>query len=142
VSAPSSPPARPVALRTLAVVALFGAYAATVALAPLEETPASAVATRPDSSPAGPRAWRAAGCHFCHSLYGLGGHTGPDLTNVISRTSADYVRAAVRSGLPGMPAYGSIEPAELDSIVAYLAEVDRTTSFPPRELTEGVFGVR
>jgi len=138
----ASSPARSVARRTLAVVGIFGVYAAVVGFVPLEEPSAHSMATSPVAESVGPQAWRAAGCHFCHSLYGLGGHTGPDLTNVVSRTSADYVRAVVLSGMPGMPAYKSIEPAELDSIVGYLEAVDRTATYPPRTPTKGVFGVR
>lgn len=145
----SPPPATPraVALRTLAVMTVFGFYAATVALAPPDERP-SADTTTPyttslhPTSPVSPQTWRAAGCHFCHSLYGLGGHTGPDLTNVVSRSSTDYVRVVVQFGRPGMPAYPSIEPAELDAILAYLSEVDRAATYPPRGLIEGALGAR
>lgn len=140
--APASQTARPVALRTLAVVCLFGVYVGIVAFAPIEPTPKPDAVNLPGTVPGGPRAWRAAGCHYCHSLYGLGGHTGPDLTNIVSRTSPDYVHIVVRSGLRGMPAYRSFEPSELDAIVGYLSEVDRTASYPPRSLTEGVFGAR
>jgi len=122
------------------VVAGFGFYAAAVALAPPEESLAHGAAF--SGAPEGARAWRVAGCQSCHSLYGLGGHTGPDLTNVVSRVSADYVRTVVRFGMRGMPAYRTIEPAELEAIVAYLADVDRTATFPPRGLTGAVFGER
>lgn len=133
-------PAGAVACRTLAVVALFGVYAVAVFHVPVGAAPEPTPAT--DAEPAGPRAWRQAGCHFCHSLYGLGGHTGPDLTNVASRRPPEFIRTVVRSGLRGMPPYQSIDPTDLDSIVAYLAEVDHTAEYPPREFLRGVFGAR
>lgn len=142
MSTPASPPVGAVAIRTLTVVAIFGIYAIIVAFAPIQKPRSPGITTMAGPGPAGPRAWRAAGCHFCHSLYGLGGHTGPDLTNVISRTSAGYVRAVVRSGLPGMPDYRHLAPSDLDLIVGYLAEVDHTATYPPRKLSEGVFGDR
>lgn len=85
-------------------------------------------------------AWRAAGCQQCHSIVGLGGHLGPDLTNVISRMSPAYVRAMVRAGPPGMPAYTGLDEQSLDRVVRYLQSIDAWATYPPRALDADALG--
>lgn len=75
-------------------------------------------------------AWRSAGCQFCHSIYGLGGHTGPDLANVVSRESPAYVRAMMIAGPRGMPTYGHLDETALAGIIRYLEAVDGSGRYP------------
>lgn len=126
--------------RTLIVVLVFCAYAAAVAFVPTGTQGEPHAATAIDGPLAGASAWRKSGCHSCHSLYGLGGHTGPDLTNIVSRSSPEYIAAVVTNGLPGMPAYEKMRRDTLEQIVGYLASVDQTATYPPRSLSAGVFG--
>jgi len=72
-------------------------------------------------------------CVACHQFYGLGGHMGPDLTNVISAPDkgADYARAFIESGTDKMPDYG-LEPAEVDALLNFLAFVDSSGTYAPR----------
>lgn len=120
-----------VAMRAAIAVVGFAVYAAAVATWPLEPDPvgrSSAAAHGTESAAAD--AWRAAGCQVCHSVFGLGGHIGPDLTNVVSRTSTGYVRAMVRAGPPGMPAYRDLDEGTLDLLAEYLERVDRAARYP------------
>lgn len=119
----------------------YGAYAVACALVPADLGVGVAGAADPLTR-ADLRAWRMAGCQSCHSILGLGGHTGPDLTNLISRTSPEYVRAIVRAGSRAMPAYPDLQDADLRGIVRYLEAVDRAGSYPPASRSRPVFGDR
>lgn len=127
-----------VAWRTMGAVLGFGIYAFVCAQTPPDPIPAQDTVQAHLPEPL--TAWRSQGCQTCHSLFGLGGHTGPDLTNVISRTSPEFVRAMIRIGPPGMPDYAHLGETTVDAIVTYLGQVDRTASYPPRSLGDSVFG--
>lgn len=70
-------------------------------------------------------------CRNCHSLDEIGGHRGPDLTNVASRlTDQELVRQVIQGG-GDMPAYGvQLSPAEVEALVAYLMTL-RDADVPP-----------
>jgi len=68
-------------------------------------------------------------CVACHQFYGLGGYMGPDLTNVISTRGEAYARAFIAAGTVTMPNLGLAED-EIDSVVAFLAFVDKTGTYP------------
>lgn len=128
---------RSVAQRALVVILGFGLYAAVCASTPADPVSVGIPQAQLTSSRG---AWMASGCQSCHSIYGLGGHIGPDLTNVISRSSPEYVRAMVKAGPPGMPSYGHLDESSVESIVSYLSAVDRSGTYPPRSLRSPVFG--
>lgn len=71
-------------------------------------------------------------CTACHQFYGLGGYMGPDLTNVISRKGPAYAGAFITAGTASMPNLG-LDPDEVSALVAYLAFVDRTGTYPPEK---------
>lgn len=70
-------------------------------------------------------------CTACHQFYGLGGHLGPDLTNVISAKNkgVEYVKAFLNSGVKTMPKFNFTEE-EKDAITQFLIEVDQTGYYP------------
>ena len=70
-------------------------------------------------------------CIACHQFYGLGGYMGPDLTNVISKYGEAYSRAFITAGTARMPDLGLNED-EVSALVAYLAFVDQTGTYPPK----------
>ncbi|MBM4109225.1 MAG: cytochrome c [Phycisphaerae bacterium] len=131
---------RAVARRALIPIVGFGVYAGAVALVPVSDPRPIAPARADTLGARGIEAWRAAGCQHCHSIYGLGGHTGPDLTTIISRTSGAYVRAMVRNGLPGMPAYRDLDERSLARLIRYLEAVDRSGAYPPKSLRADPLG--
>lgn len=73
-------------------------------------------------------------CIACHQFYGLGGYMGPDLTNVVSAPDkgAAYARAFLESGTAKMPDF-HLSAAEIDDLIQFLAFVDSTGVYPPRQ---------
>jgi mono/diheme cytochrome c family protein len=65
---------------------------------------------------------------------------GPDLTNVISRRGEAYARAFIASGTATMPNLG-LAADEINAVVAYLAFVDKTGTYPPENYDVRWFGV-
>lgn len=55
---------------------------------------------------------------------------GPDLTNVISKRGEAYSAAFISAGTARMPNLG-LTTDEVQSLVAYLAFVDQTGTYPP-----------
>lgn len=135
---------RAVACRTLGVLGVYAAYALAAARLPV--SPPRAETSDLPVVPRAPwqesrSAWLAMGCQTCHSIYGLGGHTGPDLTDVTSRVPREYIEAVVRSGARGMPAF-EVDDGTLARIVQYLVSIDASGEYSPTGLGDGVFGVR
>ena len=61
------------------------------------------------------------GCQHCHSIGGVGGHKGPDLSAVGRRKSKAALRQQIVYGSKVMPAFGDdLEPDELKDLIAYL----------------------
>ena len=68
-------------------------------------------------------------CIACHQFYGLGGYMGPDLTNVISNRGELVARVFITAGTASMPRLGLADD-EVDAVLAYLAFVDQTGTYP------------
>ena len=79
-------------------------------------------------------------CVACHQFYGLGGYMGPDLTNVVSNRGEPYARAFIAAGTATMPNLG-LASEEIDAVVAYLAFVDKTGTYPAENYDVRWFGV-
>ena len=61
-------------------------------------------------------------CRNCHSLDGLGGQRGPDLTNVATRLTENQLIRQILQGDGNMPAYGNrLKPYEVTAIVSFLS---------------------
>lgn len=124
--------------RVVIVMIGYCAYVGAVAALPLDSR-ATGVALRPQAV-AGQKVWRVHGCTSCHSMYGLGGHTGPDLTNAWSRLGREYVQTVLRDGVRAMPGF-ALTDAETVDLLAYLEDADATGVYPPRTNFAPVFGV-
>ncbi len=86
---------------------------------------------------AGAEVWRSENCLACHSIYGLGGHIGPDLTNTISRLGAAGVTAKVAAGGARMPPFPLPQEA-VANLIAWLSYIDATGVYPlPRHFSPG-----
>lgn len=106
-----------------AVFAVYSSYVYTAG------TEADHVARMNDSERFGAEVYQQYNCVACHQFYGLGGYRGPDLTNVISNRGAAYARAFISAGTAAMPNLG-LASEEIDAVIAYLAFVDRTGTYP------------
>ncbi|KAA0213836.1 MAG: cytochrome c [Leptolyngbya sp. PLA3] len=124
--------------RSGVVLAGYLVYVGAVAGLPLEDR-ADELTQSPEAR-AGMSVWREQACVACHSVYGLGGHTGPDLTNVWSRMGEEYIRTVLRDGVRAMPSF-ALSEAEVRSLLALLAEADQTGVYPPPSNFAPVFGV-
>jgi ubiquinol-cytochrome c reductase cytochrome b subunit len=74
-------------------------------------------------------------CRNCHAIGGVGGHRGPDLSDVGLRlTHPQLVRQVIEGG-GNMPAYGkTLTPDEVDAVVAYMVTL-RPAHVKPAEDT-------
>ena len=60
-------------------------------------------------------------CRNCHSLDGLGGKRGPELSDVATRLTYNQLVRQVLQGGGNMPAYGKhLKPPEVSALVAFL----------------------
>ncbi len=60
-------------------------------------------------------------CIYCHTISGIGGIHGPDLTDVGNRLNEDQITIKIVNGGKNMPAFGStLTKDELDELVAFL----------------------
>ncbi len=85
--------------------------------------------------------WRSKNCQACHAIYGLGGHIGPDLTNVYSRKKEAYLEVVLKNGLLNMPNL-ELSKYERKQLIKYLKEVDKTGVYPLHHITDNPFGIQ
>jgi len=83
--------------------------------------------------------WQKNNCVSCHSLVGLGGHIGPDLTNVYSEKGEGYITYIVLQGKDKMPGF-QFSQIELKEIISYLKRIDEQLVYPSRNYLAPVFG--
>jgi ubiquinol-cytochrome c reductase cytochrome b subunit len=77
-------------------------------------------------------------CRNCHALEGLGGHRGPDLTDVGTRLTPDQLIRQVVQGGGNMPAYGQqLSPPQIEALVAFLHTLRPRDEPPPRNPAGG-----
>jgi len=61
------------------------------------------------------------GCLHCHSIGDVGGHRGPDLSDVGRTTRKTAIRRQIINGSNIMPPFRDVlAPAEINDLVAYL----------------------
>lgn len=112
-------------LGLIALVILFLSYSIYLYLAPHhEEIPANTLAQE------GKLIWQKKNCVSCHQLYGLGGHLGPDLTNVLSKRTEAHLRAFLTSGTKVMPNFNLTEH-EKDALLEFLKYSNSTGESNP-----------
>jgi mono/diheme cytochrome c family protein len=71
-------------------------------------------------------------CQTCHGAQ-LAGHPPafPSLINVVGRIGEAHIRHNIHDGAPPMPAFPSLTPAQLDDLVAYLANPSKAGTSAP-----------
>jgi mono/diheme cytochrome c family protein len=94
-----------------------GAKVGQTASAPQDAPAAVQVAPITD----GAALFQARGCVQCHTIRGVGGHKGPDLSGVGRRLKKDAIQKQITSGGSTMPAFGDALPGEeIAALVKYL----------------------
>lgn len=83
--------------------------------------------------------WQQKNCTACHQLYGLGGHLGPDLTNVYSNRTEAYIRAFLKAGSPVMPDF-KLSKNEMDDLVEFLKYTNQTGISSPKSFKKNLDG--
>ncbi len=79
----------------------------------------------------GKKVWQQKNCTSCHQLYGLGGHLGPDLTNITERRTKPQIEAFLKNGVKQMPNF-NLSQHEMDALFAFLSAVDKSGNGDPR----------
>ena len=75
--------------------------------------------------------WQKYNCNSCHQLYGLGGYLGPDLTNVYSSRSKEYIKSFLINGTATMPKF-NVNEYEINSLIQYFRSIDNSGKSDPR----------
>lgn len=61
------------------------------------------------------------GCQHCHTIGSVGGHRGPNLSNIGRTAKKAAIRNQIVNGSNVMPAFGDVlAPQEVDDLIAYL----------------------
>src|SRR5690606_41788318 len=92
---------------------------------PEEKQPAESLAQQ------GKILWQQKNCTSCHQLYGLGGHLGPDLTNVAAIRTDEYLRAFLQSGTQVMPEL-NLSEAEISAFIEFFKYTNTTGKADPK----------
>ncbi len=72
----------------------------------------------------GAQSFEQRGCIACHSVAGVGGQRGPDLTHIGTSLSTDELTWRILNGGRNMPAYGAtLSPEEVSNLVAFLSSL-------------------
>ena len=80
-----------------------------------------AIASSRSQRERGATIFKESGCQHCHTIGGVGGHKGPDLSGVGRRKSKAAMRDQIAGGSKVMPAFGDVlAPDELNDLIAYL----------------------
>ncbi len=87
----------------------------------------------------GKKVWQDNQCGTCHAIYGLGGHFGPDLTNVLARRDEHYIRWILPSGKNKMPVFDFNEN-ETTSLLAYFEVLQQSGVYPLPTLWKNAYG--
>jgi len=61
------------------------------------------------------------GCQHCHTIGSVGGHRGPNLSNIGRTAKKAAIRNQIVNGSNVMPAFGEVlQPQEINDLIAYL----------------------
>jgi len=84
--------------------------------------PSTVTASLTPTAAQGAESFQRRGCINCHSVAGVGGQRGPDLTQVGARLTPDELTWRILNGGRNMPAYGTaLTPEEVSALVEFLS---------------------
>lgn len=104
-------------------------------------SPAEKGVDRPEEKLAmdGKLIWQDKNCTSCHQIYGLGGHLGPDLTNVSSKYPDEAIEVFLKYGTHVMPNF-NLTQYQMDALVAFLNTVNKSGEADPRTFKQNLDG--
>jgi len=86
-----------------------------------QQLPASVTQGLPPVAAQGAQQFETRGCINCHTIAGVGGQRGPELTHIGAALSSDQLTWRILNGGLNMPAYGTtLSPEEVNALVAFL----------------------
>ncbi|MBX2984803.1 MAG: cytochrome c [Bacteroidia bacterium] len=83
--------------------------------------------------------WQKKNCVACHQLYGLGGHLGPDLTNIYSKRTEEYLSSVLHTGTNVMPDF-KLNDQEIKEFIAFFKYTNSTGVADPRTFSTHLDG--
>jgi len=83
--------------------------------------------------------WRSKNCAACHSVFGLGGHIGPDLTNIYSKRQVIYLDHVLKNGMRNMPNL-NLTKKERIALISYLKHINSLGVYPLKSFSNP-FGI-
>jgi ubiquinol-cytochrome c reductase cytochrome b subunit len=85
--------------------------------------PASVTTGLSPTAMQGAHSFEQRGCINCHTIAGVGGQRGPELTHIGSSLSGDQLTTRILNGGRNMPAYGdTLSPQEVSNLVEFLSD--------------------
>lgn len=124
-------------IKLLTLILLIGgflSYSAMLYSTEIKETfPANKMAQK------GKLLWQQKNCSACHQQYGLGGHLGPDLTNVYGQRTEAYIKAFLKVGTPVMPDF-HLTDEEMDAFVEFFKYTNSTGIADPKSFKQHIDG--
>lgn len=87
----------------------------------------------------GVNVWQSKNCIACHSIFGLGGHLGPDLTNTYGEKGVAYIDFVLKNGLQNMPDL-QLSETERKQLISYLEHINKLGKFPLGNFSDNPFG--
>ncbi|MEZ4503504.1 MAG: cytochrome b N-terminal domain-containing protein [Dehalococcoidia bacterium] len=123
-----SPARRPWAVASIGVVGLAigaliweGQQAPWSPVLPPPQLAASTLAGLDGQAAQGAHAFEAHACSACHTIDGVGGHRGPDLSDIGARLTTAEMASRILNGAGNMPAFAdSLTPEEVNALLAFL----------------------
>jgi ubiquinol-cytochrome c reductase cytochrome b subunit len=103
------------ACAAIAVIAVMGLTYLGVRAPGAARAPVSGPAASP-----GAREFQAQGCVGCHTIAGVGGSSGPNLSHIGATMTRAQLRATILGGSGAMPAFSQMSPDAVDALVSYL----------------------
>jgi ubiquinol-cytochrome c reductase cytochrome b subunit len=86
-----------------------------------QQLPASVTQGLPPTAAQGAQQFETRGCINCHTIAGVGGQRGPELTHIGSELSSDQLTWRILNGGLNMPAYGTtLSPEDVSALTAFL----------------------